>query len=131
VTSPGAPPRLLAAGWAVQGTAGDGAIVAIKGGHVALLDPERPKTGQPIPLKIGVADGTVAAATVGPDGALLVMGGVSGSELFAIDRATGTARSIHQAPAGQTIGAPAVLEDGRVVYRAEIWLGELYELPAP
>ena len=68
-----------------------------------------------------------AVASTGTYPRLLTASEVLGLRLV-VSTTPGDTTVLHDLPAGETLGEPAVLPDGRVAYRAEIWLGELYQL---
>ena len=119
----GAPRRLLADA-SVQDRSGDRLLVLRGGATLAWVELA---TGRVTPVPTaGVRGQTITAARVLPDGAL-VIAVAEDSALLRLAPTTGATAVLQRHPGGETIGAPAVLADGRVVYRAEIWLGELYE----
>lgn len=118
------PARQVLADASVQDRWGDRLLV-LRGG--ATLVWVELATGTVTPLPTAAVRGqTITAARVLPDGAL-VIAVAEDSALLRLAPTTGAVTVLQRHPGGETIGAPAVLADGRVVYRAEIWLGELYE----
>jgi hypothetical protein len=129
IAAPGAPARRFAEGWTVEDVdrAADAILVNHNGEALGLL---AVATGTITPVALGEpGKSTILAARLTLDGrGIIVVGGVDGSTIYRVDRATGEATIVHRIAAGQTAGPPTILSDGRVAFRPALWLGELYEL---
>jgi hypothetical protein len=127
LAEPGATPRPLAAGWTVQDVdrARDAVLIS-KARNIELVDLA---TGARTPWPLGDAAGFEnGGARLAHDGSwLALLGGPSTSTFYKVDRA-GKATVAYEVPEGQTAGPPGVLSDGRIVFRPEIWIGELHAI---
>jgi|JI10StandDraft_1071094.scaffolds.fasta_scaffold01266_2 hypothetical protein len=123
--APAAPPVRRLIGWGLEDRVGDRLLVRRGANELAWMTAG---AARPTPIRLGaLAQQSILFARALPDGALAIVT----AEVPAIQRfdpATATATVLHDLPAGETLGEPAVLSDGRVAYRAEIWLGELYQV---
>ncbi|MBK7077866.1 MAG: serine/threonine-protein kinase [Myxococcales bacterium] len=123
--APDAAPIQRLAGWGLEDRIGDRLLVRRAPNDLAWL---AAGAARPTPIRVGaLGRQSIMFARALPDGALAIVT----AEVPAIQRldpATGATTVLHDLPAGETLGEPAVLPDGRVAYRAEIWLGELYQL---
>jgi hypothetical protein len=128
VASPGAPVRTLQPGAQVHDVDRAGAAALVGDGTALALVPLA--GGPATPVRHGAAgEAGYLGARLSPDGTwLAILGGVDSSTFFRVDRATGDATVVHRVAAGQTAGPPTILSDGRIAFRPEIWLGELYLL---
>ena len=127
IASPGAPPRPLLAGWGVEDVEpASGSLLVTNQRALALLDLA---TRELTTLALGdAAKHGILGARVAPDGTwFVVLGGPAGGTFYRVDRA-GAVRIVHQVPSSQTAGPPSFLSDGRITFRPEIWLGEMYQL---
>jgi len=125
IAGAGQAPTRLVDGWLLEDRAGARLLVSAGEHRLAWLDPA---SGKVAPIRLGALAGqTLLAARALPDGALVVLT-AERAALVRLDPATGVDAVVYQLPGGQTASDPSVLADGRVAFRAELWLGELYRL---
>ncbi|MEZ4364780.1 MAG: protein kinase [Kofleriaceae bacterium] len=124
---PDAAPSLLLEGWSLEDVDRDGhTLLVSRGRRLARFDLGR-RTRTAVDLG-DAGGGDLAGARFDRDGAgYVVLGGQEQGTFYRVDR-RGHARTVYEVPAGQSAGPPSVLADGRIAFRPEIWLGELYEL---
>jgi hypothetical protein len=125
--SPNGTPRELAAGWIVEDV--DRMRNAVLISNRTKLELVDLATGKRTPWALGKAAGfDLVGARLAHDGSwLAVLGGPVGGTFYKVDRG-GAASVVYEVPQGQTAGPPAVLSDGRIAFRPEIWIGELYAI---
>ena len=125
VAAPGAPPTRLLDGWVAQDRTGDRLLVLRDETDLAWY---QLATGELTPIpRADRGARTLVAARVMADGGVAMLYSEQ-AEVARLDPARGTVTPMARLPAGQTAQSLWVLPDGRVAYRAELWLGELYQL---
>ncbi|MCW5806115.1 MAG: hypothetical protein KIT31_27370, partial [Deltaproteobacteria bacterium] len=122
--APDAAPTRLVEGWTLDDVDAAGTRGLVRAGKLLAWLDLATRAVTPIPTDPKV--GTAAATRLSGDGTWLAV--LTQNTFLRVELATGAATPLYEVPPGQTAGPPSVLSDGRIAFRPEIWLGELYEL---